>query len=164
MSYILLYDYMKGEKMKKILVILTGIVFVVIGIFVTVRENAKIKRCSVETVGTVVEIKEEWSTDSEGENYLTYYPVIRYQAGDMTVTKQSTSSASNDSTLSVGGIVVTSHKSKYNVNDSITVFYNPDNIEEFMIKDEKKTNTILAIVFIGLGALATILGIIKSDY
>lgn len=149
--------------MKKVLVVLVGLLFVGIGIFVLVSGNAKVKRCTVETVGMVVEIKEERTTDSEGDYQYTYYPVIRYQAGDRTITKQSSSGSSSNSRLSLGAVSFSSSKSKYSVNDSIEIMYNPDNVEEFIIKGDKGSN-IIGIVFIVLGSLAAVLGIIKPVY
>ena len=67
---------------------LVGVIFIVVGIYVLTNGANKSKRCTVETVGMVVEIKEERTTDSEGDYQYTYYPVIRYQAGDRTITKQ----------------------------------------------------------------------------
>lgn len=149
--------------MKKILVVIIGLLFVGIGIFILVNGNEKNKRCTEETVGTVVEIKEEKSRDDDGGYKYTYYPIIRYQAGDRTITKQSSTSKSSSSSFSIGGIGFSSSNSTYNVNDSIEILYNPNNVEEFIIKGDKSYNFI-GIVFIFLGGLASILGIIKPVY
>ena len=150
--------------MKKILVVLVGILFVGIGIIVWLNENAKVKKCTVETVGTIVEIKEEISKnrdDDYNDKYkYTYYPVIRYRAGERTITKQSSSGSSSNSKISIGGaITLSSTHSKYRVNDSIDILYNPDNVEEFIIKGDKTTNFIVIICII-LGVLTTIVGVI----
>ena len=151
--------------MKKALVVLIGVLFIGIGIFILVSGNAKIKRCTKETVGTVVDIKEEYSKDSDGDIKYTYYPVIRYEAGGRTITKQSSSGSSSSSKLSVGGgITLSANHSKYSINDSITVLYNPDDVEEFIIEGEKNNSSIVGIIFIVLGSIATIFGIIKPVY
>ena len=149
--------------MKKILIVLFGILFVGIGIFVLINGNAKVKRCTVDAVGTVVEIKEEWSRDSDGNDKYTYYPVIRYQAGNKTITKQSSSGSSSSSRVSLGAVSLSSSHSKYSVNDRIDILYNPNNVEEFIIKGDKGLSFI-GIIFIALGALAAIFGIIKPIY
>lgn len=152
--------------MKKIFVILIGILFAVVGTLVLVYGNAKSKRCREETIGTIVDIKQEWSSDSDGNSKYTYYPIIRYQVGERTITKQSNIGTTSNTGYSVGGgVTVSFNNSKYNINDTIPVFYNPDNVEEFIIKGEKKLNFILGIVFIIMGSISVIIGIIsKQNY
>ena len=133
--------------MRKIFAVLFGILFVVIGILVLVYGNAKVKRCTQETIGTIVDIKEEWSRDSDGNGKYTYYPIIRYQVGERTITKQSNVGTTSNTGYSFGGgVTVSFNNSKYNINDTIQVSYNPDNVEEFIIKGEKNHNLILGIV------------------
>ena len=51
----------------------------------------KVKKCTVEAVGEVVEIERRLKTDSKNKSYYeryTYYPVIEYMAGDQKVRKQ----------------------------------------------------------------------------
>ena len=147
--------------MKRVLIVLIGLLFIGTGIFTLVSGNAKAKRCSVAAVGTVIEIQKERTTDSDGNHKYTYFPVIEYQAGDRTITKRSNSDSSSKFSFSIGGASVSSSKSKYNINDSIDIMYNPDNVEEFIIKGDKGPNFI-GIFFIFLGALAAICGIIKQ--
>ena len=143
--------------MKNIFVILIGLLFVVIGIIFFVTGKAKAKRCTIDAIGTVVEIIETRSRDSDGNYKYSYCPVVRYQAGDRTVTKESNISSSTGSTLDLGGISISSSKSKYNVNDKIEIMYNPDNVEEFLIKGDNDSN-LLAIIFIFIGSIAVIFG------
>ena len=151
--------------MKKILVVLIGLAFVGVGIFILVNGNAKIKRCTEKTIGTVVDIKEEWTTDSDGDDTYKYYPVIMYQAGGKTITKQSSTGTSSSSKLSIGGgITFSSSESKYKINDKITILYNPNNAEEFIIEGEQNEGFIMGIIFIVLGAITAIFGTIKPVY
>ena len=150
--------------MKRILVIFLGIVFVIVGIYVLVKENATLKRCTQKTTGTIVDIVEEWSTDSDGDRTLSYYPVISYQAGGITVTKQSNIDISDSSKISIKSISVSSNKTKMKINDNVTVFYNPNNVEEFFIDGEQKLNYLGAILFVFSGLFVTIAGIVKKSF
>ena len=128
--------------MKKLLMIVMSIIFIIIGIVLFIKGNELKQRCTSQTVGTVVNIKEEVSHDEDGTTY-TYYPVIEYKAGEKTITKQSLSGSGN---------------SKYNINDKVSVLYNPNNIEEFIIEGEN-TMSIIAIVFIVIGIITLLVGI-----
>ncbi len=133
--------------MKKIGVILVGVIFVAVGIFMLVNGMGQKQRCTEATVGIVVDVKTEESIDSDTGSYTyTYYPVIEYKVGDKTIEKQSSNGAGS---------------SKYRINDRIQVLYNPDNIEEFIIKGEENSY-LFSIAFIALGALVTVIGIVKK--
>lgn len=135
--------------MKKILVILTGLIFVGIGIYFYVNGKALSKRCTVEAVGTVVNIKvEESLEDDDGytRTVYTFYPVIEYKAGDKTVSKQSSTGSSSSS--------------QYNVNDKLDILYNPNDVEEYIIKGDTSSNFI-GILFIVAGVVVAIVGVVK---
>ena len=133
--------------MKKIGVIIIGLIFIGIGIFMFISGQNKEKNCSAETVGTVIELKEETSTDADtGRISYVYYPIIEYKAGESLVRRQSENGSSNPS---------------YKVNDKLNILYNPNNIEEFMIQGDKSSN-LFGIGGIVLGAIAVICGIIKK--
>lgn len=132
--------------MKKIGVIIFGIVFAIIGIFVIIKGNEQAKRCTEETVGIVIDIKEELSTDDDGRTIYTYYPVIQYTVGDRTITKKSSSGSSSMA---------------YNLNDKVDILYNPNKVEEYIIKGDKTSN-IIGIVFIVLGIIVCIAGVTKE--
>ena len=131
---------------KKILVIVIALVFVGIGAFSIIRGNELAKRCTEEAVGTVVEIKMEESLESDEygtHTIYTYYPVIEYKAGDKTVTKQSETGSS---------------QSEYKINEKINILYNPQNVEEFIVKGDNSSN-FMGIIFIVAGVLALGVGI-----
>ena len=132
--------------MKKLGVIIGGILFVAIGIFLIIHGKAQAERCTEETVGTVIEIKEDTTIDDEGDISYTYYPVIEYKVGENTVSKQSSTGSGT---------------SKYSVNDKVDILYNPNNIEEYIIKGDKSSN-LFGIVFIVLGAVVFVLGIVRK--
>ena len=139
---------------NKIFVILFGILAIGVGIFLLVSGNNKAKRCTSEAVGTVNEIIEEKeeTTDEDGaivsDTYTyTYFPVIEYKAGDKTVNKRSETGYGS--------------KDKYKVGDNIDILYDPNNPEEYIIKNDKSSN-IIGIVFIAAGVIVTGIGIIKN--
>ena len=129
--------------MQKFLALIIGIIFIGVSIFMYYRNEYLIKNCTVETEATVIDMKEELSTDTDSVTTYMYYPIIKYNARGETVTE----------TMSTG-----SNNPKYNINEKITILYNPNNIKEFIVKGEK-TSTIFSIVFAILGLLATGYGI-----
>ena len=133
--------------MQKLKVILIGVIFLAVGIFMYVKGQNQTQNCTVQTVGTVVEITEEMSTDSDGDITYTYYPVIKYTADDKTVRKQYSTGSSN--------------YSKYSINDKIDILYNPSNVEEYIIKGDNSSN-IFGIIFGVVGILILLIGIIKK--
>ena len=128
--------------MRRFLLIIFAILFIGIGIFVLVQGNALAKRCTQEAVGTVVNVVREESTDSDGFTQYTYIPVIEYKAGERTITKQSSKG---------------SGAPEYQINDTIDILYNPNNVEEFIIKGE--SNTLFGIVFIVIGIIVFLVGL-----
>ena len=138
---------------KKIIVILVGILALGVGIFLMVSGSNKAKKCTVEAVGTVIDVIEErqenTETDVSGadiyDSYTyVYYPVIEYTVGDNTVSGKYSNGTS---------------KRKYNTGDKVDILYNPENIEEFIIKGDK--SNIIGIVFVVVGIIVVGTGIIK---
>ena len=132
--------------MKRVLPVILGIVIIAVGVFLTIKSKDLEKKCTAEAVGTVVEIVREETQDEDNFTRYTYYPVIEYKAGDRTVTKQSSTGSGT---------------SEYNVNDKIDILYNPDNVEEYIIKGDKTSN-IIGIIFIVVGIVVSVLGVIKK--
>ena len=133
--------------MKKLLVIIFGIIFIGAGIFSIVKGNELVKKCTVETTATVIQLKEESSSDSDGLISYTYYPIIEYKVGERTITEQG---------------ITGSNPSKYNINDKVEILYNPDKAEEFIIKGDSSSNWI-GIIFIVVGVVVIIAGILKKN-
>ena len=133
--------------MKKILVILFGLIFAGIGVFILIKGNDLARRCTVSTEGTVVEIITEDSTDDDGFTTYTYYPVIQYIANGKIVSKKSSSG---------------SNPSKYNLNDRVDILYDPNKVEDYIIEGDK-TTSFLGIIFIVAGLAVAIIGVIKHE-
>ena len=135
--------------MQKPLIILVGIIFLGVGCFMFFKNSNLQKVCTEETEATVVDIKEEMNTDENGLSYM-YYPVIEYDANGEKIRVTMSSGSSTP---------------QYNKNDKVSVLYNPNNVNEYIVKGEKTTG-IMSIVFMVLGVLVTGYGIfvlIKKD-
>lgn len=133
--------------MKKVFIILIGVLFTGIGIFIFVRENELTRKCTKETVAKVIDVVEEIDTDSDGFNSYTYFPVIEYYVNGNKITNRSASG---------------SNPPKYDVNDTVIILYNPDNIKEYIIKGDKSSN-LLSIIFVVCGLGLIIYGAITKD-
>ena len=84
--------------------------------------------------------EEDHSDDSYS---VTYFPVVEYEAGGKTVSKKS----------SFG-----QNPSKYNVGDKVDVCYNPEKVEEYIIKGDT-SSTFIGVIFIILGVIIAIVGV-----
>ena len=135
--------------MKKIFVILFGLIFVGIGAFMLIKGNNLAKRCTASTEGIVVEIISEESTDTENDGFkqYTYYPVIQYTVEGKTVSKKSSSG---------------SNPSKYNVNDKVDILYDPNKVEDYIIEGDKDAS-FLGVIFVVAGIAVAIIGVIKHE-
>ena len=135
--------------MQRFIVLIVGVLFLGIGGFLYVKNNNLVKNCTVETEATVVDMKQEFSTDSDGSTYL-YYPIIEYKVGEDTIRV----------TMDKG-----SSTPAYDINQKITVMYNPNKVKEFYVKGEK-SSMIFSIAFMAIGLLISGYGVkvaLKKD-
>lgn len=129
--------------MKRFVVLIVGIIFLATGVFLYFRNQNLIKNCTMEAIATVVDIKQELSTDSDSINPYMYYPIIEYKAGEDTVRVTMDSGSSTP---------------PYEINAKITILYNPNNTREYIVKDDKASG-IMSIVFMVLGVALTGYGV-----
>lgn len=119
-----------------------ALLFIVVGVAIIVMDYTKSMRCTMETVAEVIDWVErkERNTDEDSiEEYTyTYYPVYKYEAGDRIIEKQSN----------------TGYASKFSSMKEETIYYNPDNPEEFVISNEYG---FFDLIFPGLFIIAGIL-------
>ena len=135
--------------MQRFIVLIVGVLFLGIGGFLYVKNNNLVKNCTVETEATVVDMKQEFSADSDSTSYL-YYPIIEYKVGEDTIRV----------TMDKG-----SSTPAYDINQKITVMYNPNKVKEFYVKDEK-SSMIFSIAFMVIGVLISGYGVkvaLKKD-
>ena len=136
--------------MQRFLVLIVGIAFIAIGGFIYYRDVSLTKKCTVEAVATVVDMKQELSNDSDSVSSYMYYPIVEYQVGDNTVR----------ATMDSG-----SSRPAYEIDEKITILYNPKKTNQFIVKGDKTLN-VFAIVFMVIGVLLSGYGIktaIKKD-
>lgn len=121
---------------QKILVLVVGIIFIGVGIFMFIQHKNLVKNCTEEVKAVVVDMKEEFSSDDDEGRYI-YYPIIEYKVGENNVRTTMSKGSSNP---------------EYKLNDKVNILYNPNNTKEFIVKGDKSSN-IFSIIFIGLGVL-----------
>lgn len=131
--------------MQKFIVGIVGIIFLGAGIFLFIKQNNLNKVCTVETVATVVDMKQELSTDSDSVTYM-YYPIIEYKVNSDTIRVTMDSGSSTP---------------VYDIDEKITIMYNPNNAKEYIVKGEKGS-AIMSIVMMALGAIITCYGIVVA--
>ena len=133
-------------KFGLIFIIGVGVILIIVGIIAMNQGSGLRKRCTEKTIGTVVEIVCKEQADYSRP---TYFPVIEYQAGDSTISQMSNSGE---------------YPSKYKVGDQVEIYYNPNNVQEYIIKGDSTPNFvgIIAIVLGSIGVAVGIIGSIKS--
>ena len=131
--------------MKRFMVAIVGVIFLGVGIFMYIQNKNLVKNCTEKAEATVVDMKEEFSSDSDIGSYL-YYPIIEYNAKGQNVRV----------TMSSG-----SNVPAYSINDKIAILYNPNKVEEFIV-DGDKMSGIISIVFIALGVIVTGYGVVVA--
>lgn len=133
------------EKIKKFIPLIIGIVLIGAGIFMYFRTNELARVCTEKATATVVNMREEWTTDNtsdEGSRYI-YYPIIEYTANGEKV-KAEISSGSNPPA--------------YSINDTVEILYNPNKTSEFIVSGANQA--LVWIILGGLGIVFTIVGIV----
>ena len=138
---------------NKIAIILFGLVFAAVGMFMITKGNEKAQKCIEETSGVVVEvIGEESEKRDSGGNYsitVTYFPVIEYITKDNRTIKKRYSTG-------------TGSYGKYIEGDEIDILYDPNNEENYLIKGDNSFK-IMGYIFTGIGVLVAVLGIVKKE-
>ena len=63
--------------MQRFIVVIVGVIFLAVGGFMYFKNANLVKNCTVEAVATVVDMKQDLSTDDTTTSYI-YYPIIEY--------------------------------------------------------------------------------------
>ena len=134
--------------MKKIFVILFGILFVGVGIFAMFQGNDLAKRCTTPVTARVINLDREESVDSDGYTSYAYYPIFEYQVGEKTLSEKGRTGSSNP---------------KYSVGDKVEILYDANKPTDFIVKGDTSSN-ILGIVFIVAGLVVAVIGVVKNDF
>jgi len=137
-------------KIKSTLIIMCfGVLFIIIGIFVLNQSSSLKRRCTQETMGTVVDVIREEDYTHEVKSYkrYTYFPVIEYQTEDGTITQKSKSGQ---------------RPPKYTKGEQVQIFYNPNNVQEYIINGDSNLNFI-GIIFVVIGIVAVVVSFIGRN-
>lgn len=136
--------------MQKIGTIIFGIVFIGVAVFLYYKDIDLTKKCTEEVKATVIELEEEYDSDQEGATSYIYYPVVEYEVNGKVVKAR----------MNKG-----SNPPEYNVNDKVTILYNPNKTDQFIVKGDNSNNLFMFIFGIA-GLFITGYGIyllIKKD-
>ena len=119
---------------KRLIIVLLGLIVIGFGVFILINGSRLAKVCTAETTGTVVGILREEEIDSEGYTSIVYTPQIEYKVGEQLVSTKGNGS---------------SNASDHSVGEQIQIMYNPENVEEHMIKGDNssKIGGIIWLVF-----------------
>lgn len=129
--------------MKKFGAIIIGFIFVAVGVFLYFNNQRLSKVCTRETMATVVDMKEDFEID-EGVTRYMYYPVIEYMADNEMIEETMKSGSSTPA---------------YRIGEEINILYNPNKVTEFIVKGDTSSN-IMSIIFVALGGVLVVLGIV----
>ena len=108
-----------------------------------IKEDSEVNdEVTEEVTATVVDIEEETEIDEDGTSYI-YYPVVEYKAGDENVKAKMTTGSSSP---------------KYKIKDKVTILYNPNKTDEFIVKGDGSMD-ILKYIFVVVGVALTGYGV-----
>lgn len=116
-----------------------GLIFLLVSLGIKNYIKKKIKTCTFETIGTIIDLKRRVS-GSAGSVQTSYHPVIQYSTEyGKSIVKES----------SFGG-----SEARYKIGQTIRVFYDPSNPEEFYLPDDNIAK-IVTLVFslVGIGMI-----------
>lgn len=128
---------------KRLLVIVIGVAFILIGVYLLKSENTTREKCTVKVEGRVIELKEE--KDSDGNPI--YYPIIEYEADGMK--RRATGKTGQN-------------PPKYGLGQEFEIYYNPNRVTEIRIEDDDTINTALPVILIVIGGVAALIGVISK--
>ena len=132
---------------KRIIVILIGILMIGLGTFVLINSNGNKKKYTTEVTGVIISVKKKVNDNRQ----VKYYPVIRYKANNKEIKKQCRTGSVN--------------QFEYKKGDKITILYSSSNEEDFILKTNKSSISIIIFgsLFIIIGLIILIYGITCKD-
>jgi hypothetical protein len=134
-------EFKTAELLTAIFLIIIGLIFFLAGMALKRRGKRLLENCTSSVIGNVKETMQ--NTNGRRQN-PQIAPIFSYIANGREHVKKSKASTSNLN-LKAG--------------DSVAVFYNPENPDEYYVK-EFKDWVVLDWVFIIIGALVIIIGIV----
>ena len=135
-------------KIVALVFMLVGVTFLAVGIVFAIHQTQLKNRCTLEVNAIISDIlsKDERHENDDGHvSYSTVYtPVYSYNVDGQLYTTHSNTYSSNI---------------RYRRGQTIQIFCDPDDPETFYAPNDT-TNTILTVVFCGLGGLFAIIAIV----
>ena len=123
--------------------LLAGIVIVLIGVLSIIKGLQKKKRCTVSAVAMIVEVeKDDDEAGREGtRKKYTYTPIYEFVA--------------NGNTIRRSGNIYSHKKREFKAGNTVTVKYNPDKPEEFLVNGKSGGKSFgIALLLFGLVIIA----------
>ena len=127
------------EKVKKFIPLVVGVILVVAGVFTYFRAGELVKNCTEKTTATVVDMREDITSDADAGIRYIYYPIIEYTVGDRTLTEEISSGSTTPA---------------YRINEKIDILYNPNKAEEFIVEGSNQNITWIILGSVGIIFLA----------
>ena len=122
-----------------VIVVVLGLGLIIAGVSSIKKMNRLKLSCTAQTIGKVADIEKSLVeiTDEYGDVKKTnrYYPVFEYSANGRAISYKSPFAA---------------EKSKFKAGQEIIVFYNPQDVEQHYVQEEKignKKSGIIAVIF-----------------
>jgi len=130
--------------------LLAGALFAAIGAAVHIQWRKLVKVCTAQTSGTVTalhsEVRTEYDEDTKKHSEtIVYYPEFTYTAKDRQYTRRSGTGSSSAKRYTVGQVV--------------TVLYDPDKPDTYLIKGDKADGR-FGLIFCAVGVAAVVFSFI----
>lgn len=136
----------KLSSIALLIYIIVNILFIIIGSSCLKSYNKDILRCTEQTNGIVIDMKEEEYKRRNGITRIEYTPIIRYKFKAEEVDVEYYMDSEREDLL------------PYQIGDKLIIKYNPYNALEFIIEgDENPTSNYY--LFIGLGIIGLMLSL-----
>ena len=126
---------------------LIGIIFSLVGILVLRNRKKKEEKCTAKTWGKVKDIVRQTRYDSDRGYSSSWHPVFEYNVGELKFVKES---------------LFGSSQSKFAIGQNVEIYYNPENYNEFYIKEETIQKT-LGKIFTIVGIVAILIAVITAS-
>ena len=124
---------------------LTGTIFTLTGVLLLLIRSKRKANCTSVTKGTVTDIVKRTGIYDKEYGYSTlWHPVFEYTVDGVKYVKES-----NYGTT----------KAKFGIGQELEILYNPDNNNEYYVKEENGPKT-LGVIFTIVGSILLVAGII----
>jgi len=128
-----------------IVLMCVSIIPLVLGLFLTINAIRFKKICDLEARGKVVGIEKRKTR----EGLIRYYPSFQFYVNKVSVKKTSKQG---------------SNPSKFNIGDTVDIFYNAANPQQFYVSGDK-TTLLSGVLFLIIAVALVIVGVIvKTNY